>query len=263
MMSWASLGRALPANQERWSFFSTPQWWDHTWSAVSSPGLHQYLCFHTQHSVILCFCLTPGKEAAIMMSIKFPWTLLSQAGMYHNSYAVFLFLPNSVMNSEVQRDGNPFIREPSVLLRRISSILCLQVIGNNTHFLLESKMLSGCLPFHLKRIFPLQGWSQVSFSVQWIYCLSSWTYFVRSASKLASWCYVEITNSCPSVSSSVSKYTYSLHLQHWEILLKKYIIFPSHLEERCTGRKRTGKFPNRPGSVDSLRNRYWSAVGDR
>lgn len=210
--------------------------------------------------MILCFCLTQGREAATTVSVKFPWTLLSEAGMYHESYAVFLFLLSSVWT--VRYSVMEILLSQSLQFCYIildgCSVLCLQVIGNNTHFLLENKMLSGCLPFHPKRMFPLQGWSQVSFSVQWAFCLCSQTHFVTSASELASWCYVEITNP---YTWSVSKYIYLLHLQHREMLLDKFIIFPTHLEGRCIGRKRTGKFPNRPGSAGPLYDRCWSAIG--
>lgn len=143
------------------------------------------------------------------MSVKFPWTLLSEAGMYHESYAVFLFLLSSVWT--VRYSVMEILLSQSLQFCYIildgCSVLCLQVIENNTHFLLENKMLSGCLPFHPKRMFPLQGWSQVSFSVQWVFCLCSQTHFVTTASELASWCYVEITNP---YTSSVSKYIYLL-----------------------------------------------------
>lgn len=40
MVSWAALGGMLPAGQGTWSFPSNQHWWDHTWSSVSSSGLH-------------------------------------------------------------------------------------------------------------------------------------------------------------------------------------------------------------------------------
>ena len=39
MISWAALGKVLPAGQGRGSFPSTQHWWGHTCSAVSSSGL--------------------------------------------------------------------------------------------------------------------------------------------------------------------------------------------------------------------------------
>jgi len=38
MVSWAALGKALPAGQGRWYFPSTHHWWGHTWITVSSSG---------------------------------------------------------------------------------------------------------------------------------------------------------------------------------------------------------------------------------
>lgn len=40
MLSGAASGGVLPAGWGKWSFPSTQHWWGHTWSAVSSPGLH-------------------------------------------------------------------------------------------------------------------------------------------------------------------------------------------------------------------------------
>jgi len=78
-------------------------------------------------STILSFCHTLGRGAVTMVSMKF-WTLLSQAGMYHDLCTVFLSFPEAAWTMRYSMTERLLIIDNS-LSSTMSFWMLLQICG--------------------------------------------------------------------------------------------------------------------------------------